>query len=622
FLVSCAVEVRILEEGYRDVGFPRLLRYVLSHESPHELRVKPGTLNTSPQPTSLVFGEKPILITPPLQTHYHGGFKCISGRGRECIAVTAATYLHSHPHGNVVVLISDEKVEEIFKETIRLMKAVIPRIHHPKYYRGCESHEVMCVGVEDSWMVEAISRAIRTLIIVDGGTHSEVKSRMGLWIEMKRRCLLQHHVSDSLSPDDWKALNQKKKCGVFALGKARDGRNGMWEVYPLQNHLSPSLWIRNNHDVVDLFLAYADRLIHGREREVRILYLEKDPSETPDSWNEVIPIRDPFLVQRTTGVICEDNLFLMGGKRNPQEVLRLDLNTEKWIPLSSMKIGRQGAASVMWNHHTIMVLGGEEPSSRKLLSSCEYLDTREKSPNWFTFPHEINYPVDNHAVALCSDHIYISGGWDGTETMGKVFKCGVNGPWVPLPSLNVKRRLHGMMGDGDGGLLVIGGRSKKKIEVLETERYSLDRGERWEKQDITSMEADHAASHLGKAQGIVTVVRSIPYHSRRGVVLLPPDLLLHFGVSPSDVLRGSREKPLRDAIFEVASAAYQQLEKFHALLERSPKMARIAFLPAVHVKDYLERLRKVDFDVFHPALQRRNNLLPLVLWWKRRILKF
>ena len=81
------------------------------------------------------------------------------------------------------------------------------------------------------------------------------------------------------------------------------------------------------------------------------------------------------------------------------------------------------------------------------------------------------------------------------------------------------------------------------------------------------MEADHAASHLGKAQGIVTVIRGVPYHSRRGVVLLPPDLLLHFGVSPSDVLRGSGEKPLRDAIFEVASAAHQQLDKVRCQIE-------------------------------------------------------
>ncbi|CAG0900011.1 unnamed protein product [Darwinula stevensoni] len=42
--------VMTLGGGYRNVGFPSFLRYVLSHESPYELRVKPGTLNTRPQP--------------------------------------------------------------------------------------------------------------------------------------------------------------------------------------------------------------------------------------------------------------------------------------------------------------------------------------------------------------------------------------------------------------------------------------------------------------------------------------------------------------------------------------------------------------------------------------------
>ncbi|CAG0890570.1 unnamed protein product [Darwinula stevensoni] len=91
---SSQTNVRILE-GCWDVGFPRLLRYVLSHESPKELKVKPGTLNTRPQPTSLVFGVRPTLVTPPVGLHYHGKYKCIGGRGRGCIAITAAAAFHS-----------------------------------------------------------------------------------------------------------------------------------------------------------------------------------------------------------------------------------------------------------------------------------------------------------------------------------------------------------------------------------------------------------------------------------------------------------------------------------------------------------------------------------------------
>lgn len=40
----------------------------------------------------------------------------------------------------------------------------------------------------------------------------------------------------------------------------------------------------------------------------------------------------------------------------------------------------------------------------------------------------------------------------------------------------------------------------------------------------------------------------------------------------------------------------------------------------VVLEDYLQRVRRVDFDVFHPSLQSRNPLVPLQLYlrsWKK-----
>lgn len=45
----------------------------------------------------------------------------------------------------------------------------------------------------------------------------------------------------------------------------------------------------------------------------------------------------------------------------------------------------------------------------------------------------------------------------------------------------------------------------------------------------------------------------------------------------------------------------------------------------VAIDDYLERVRKVDFDVFHPSLQRRNPLMPIQLYfrsWKKKYWRF
>lgn len=41
---------------------------------------------------------------------------------------------------------------------------------------------------------------------------------------------------------------------------------------------------------------------------------------------------------------------------------------------------------------------------------------------------------------------------------------------------------------------------------------------------VKDLHADHAASHIGKAQGIVTCLRATPYHGSRRKVFLPMDV--------------------------------------------------------------------------------------------------
>lgn len=43
---------------------------------------------------------------------------------------------------------------------------------------------------------------------------------------------------------------------------------------------------------------------------------------------------------------------------------------------------------------------------------------------------------------------------------------------------------------------------------------------------VKNVHADHAASHVGKAQGIVTCLRAVPYHSSRRRVYLPMDICM------------------------------------------------------------------------------------------------
>ncbi|CAG0903998.1 unnamed protein product [Darwinula stevensoni] len=515
--LSFQIKVRILE-GCHDVGFPSLIRYVLAHESPWELRVRPGTLNTRPRPSSLVFGEKPVLATPPSGLHYHGGWKCVGGRGRGCVAVTAAAVFRSRVAKgtrNAVVLVSDEETKQTFSEALRLMDSAIgstgtPRIRHVEEYRGCENSVVMCVGVEDAWMVEGISRAIHTLVIVDGGASNSARSRMGLWMEMERRGLLVHRPLanasdlDFLSDDDWKALNRRsiflkiRRSGtmddedarisspegakrIFAMGN-KDARAGMWEI------LENTLWVQEGCSAADVFLARSDMLIYGTGGEIRILHLEgKDPSEAPHGWDHNLRIAPsfPFIVDGTTGVGMGESLFLVGGHSNPRSGLRLDLHGGEWMPLPKVIEGRVDAALVMGDPHNILILGGRDPEKRQILSSCECLDTRQGA--WSPFPLPIPLPIVGHAATIYGDHLCISGGWDGMESRGEVWRCRANeeGPWDTLPPLQLNRYFHGMTCGSAGELQVIGGIHQRKYdvsEVLSSEMLTFDEGRGWERQ--------------------------------------------------------------------------------------------------------------------------------------------
>ncbi|KAJ6663939.1 hypothetical protein lerEdw1_008893, partial [Lerista edwardsae] len=95
---------------------------------------------------------------------------------------------------------------------------------------------------------------------------------------------------------------------------------------------------------------------------------------------------------------------------------------------------------------------------------------------------------------------------------------------------------------------------------------------------VKDIHADHAASHIGKAQGIVTCLRATPYHASRGKVFLPLDICMLHGVSQEDFIRHSQEKKLRDVVYDIASQAYVHLEHARSFRKNVPVKAFPAFL--------------------------------------------
>ncbi|CAC5412459.1 NDUFAF6 [Mytilus coruscus] len=134
-----------------------------------------------------------------------------------------------------------------------------------------------------------------------------------------------------------------------------------------------------------------------------------------------------------------------------------------------------------------------------------------------------------------------------------------------------------------------------------------------ESEGITDKQVHHVASHIGKSQGVVTLLRGLPYNSSKGRIYLPRESLLKFKISGEDVMRGRKQKEICDIVFEVASVAKQHLETARSMKKDVPSSVLPLFLNSVICDKYLKQLQKVDFNVFHPSLQKKNGLLPLQL---------
>ncbi|XP_075156050.1 NADH dehydrogenase (ubiquinone) complex I, assembly factor 6 homolog sicily [Haematobia irritans] len=140
---------------------------------------------------------------------------------------------------------------------------------------------------------------------------------------------------------------------------------------------------------------------------------------------------------------------------------------------------------------------------------------------------------------------------------------------------------------------------------------------------VKDMNVDHAASHLGKAQGIVTLLRAIPYTKRSQALNIPQEILIKNGVSQERILRAkANDKGVEDCIFEVATAAHQHLEMARDLSDKVPKLVRKIFLPAVAIDRYLERLRQAHFSLTHQSCLQRDSMLPFSLYMKNLRGKF
>ncbi|KAK7300720.1 hypothetical protein RJT34_11569 [Clitoria ternatea] len=150
---------------------------------------------------------------------------------------------------------------------------------------------------------------------------------------------------------------------------------------------------------------------------------------------------------------------------------------------------------------------------------------------------------------------------------------------------------------------------------------------------IMSAAADHAASHIGKASGILLLLKSLPYHAghNRHLSYIPTAIASKHGLIVKQGEGGEERwvdsgEGMCDAVYEMASVANAHLQKARKLAETVPAEALPVFLPAVPAQVLLDSLSKVQFDVFDPRLTRGVLGIPPLVYqlklkwtsWRRK----
>ncbi|WRT70852.1 uncharacterized protein IL334_007851 [Kwoniella shivajii] len=133
----------------------------------------------------------------------------------------------------------------------------------------------------------------------------------------------------------------------------------------------------------------------------------------------------------------------------------------------------------------------------------------------------------------------------------------------------------------------------------------------------------HTLSHLSTLLTTVSMLRNLPIMvSTKRQLNIPSDILQKHNVIEEQVLRnGSEANGVRDAVLEIGTRGMDELITARRELKETngkvvPSNVMPVFLSAVPAENYLKRLEKLDFDVFHPDLQKHDWKLAPSIWWR------
>lgn len=123
-----------------------------------------------------------------------------------------------------------------------------------------------------------------------------------------------------------------------------------------------------------------------------------------------------------------------------------------------------------------------------------------------------------------------------------------------------------------------------------------------------------AALHGGVAYGLTGLIRALPWHSARGEVFVPAEILQAHGASLDDIAAGQTSEAVLAALAALRAIARAHLDRFYATLPGVPEKSRPAFLPVCLCEPYLRLMEKPGYDPFKTVIELPQWKRQWILW--------
>lgn len=123
-----------------------------------------------------------------------------------------------------------------------------------------------------------------------------------------------------------------------------------------------------------------------------------------------------------------------------------------------------------------------------------------------------------------------------------------------------------------------------------------------------------AAGHAGVAYAMTGLMRALPWHSARGQVFLPADLLARHGIGRDALLARRPSAALAAVLAEMRARVRGHLEAARTAMARVQRPARAAFLPMALCPAYLGLMERPSYDPFATRIDLPQWRKQWILW--------